>query len=428
MGVLTPNRVTINNKRTNVMVYVLNTDGKPLMPTKRHHRVRQLLKKGEAVVVCCYPFTIMLTTEKPRFVQEISLGVDSGTRHIGVSATTCKESMYSAEAILRKDISDLIATRRKIRRTRRKRLRHRPPRFDNRIASKKKGWLPPSTNNKVEFHKKVVRYVRSLLPIHEIAVEVASFDTQKLVNSDIEGEQYQHGEQEGFDNVREYVLWRDGHTCQHCKGKSGDCVLQVHHIESRKTGGNAPNNIVTLCKTCHDRYHRGEIKLNVKRGKSLRDASVMNVIKDRLYEAIMADNPDIKVRYTYGYRTKQLRIANGLPKSHVIDAMVISGNPLVKPSQEVWELTQVRRHNRQIHKANKLKGGKLQRTQSAYNVMGFRLWDIVKYKGVLYTIKGKRTRGVFVLQRLHDGEKVDGVSAKKLRLVEINNRLRKITK
>ena len=91
------------------MVYVLNTDGKALMPTRRHHRVRQLLKKGEAVVVCCYPFTIKLTTEKPRFVQEISLGVDSGTRHIGVSATTCKEVMYSAEAILRKDIPDLTS-------------------------------------------------------------------------------------------------------------------------------------------------------------------------------------------------------------------------------------------------------------------------------------------------------------------------------
>ena len=25
----------------------------------------------------------------------------------------------------------------------------------------------------------------------------------------------------------------------------------VHHIESRKTGGNAPNNLITLCETCH---------------------------------------------------------------------------------------------------------------------------------------------------------------------------------
>lgn len=52
--------------------------------------------------------------------------------------------------------------------------------------------------------------------------------------------------------------------------KSKDDVLQVHHIESRKTGGNAPNNLVTLCKTCHEKYHSGEITLNVNRGKSFR--------------------------------------------------------------------------------------------------------------------------------------------------------------
>jgi N6-L-threonylcarbamoyladenine synthase len=28
------------------------------------------------------------------------------------------------------------------------------------------------------------------------------------------------------------VLWRDGHVCQHCHGKSKDSVLNVHHLES----------------------------------------------------------------------------------------------------------------------------------------------------------------------------------------------------
>ncbi len=407
------------------MVYVLNTDGKALMPTRRHQRVRQLLKKGDAVVVCCYPFTIKLTTEKPRFVQEISLGVDSGTRHIGVSATTCKEAMYSAEAILRKDIPDLIATRREIRRTRRNRLRYRPPRFLNRVASKKKGWLPPSTDNKVEFHKKVVEYVRSLLPIHEITVEIAPFDTQKLVNPDIEGEQYQHGEQEGFYNVREYVLWRDRHTCQHCKGKSGDKVLNAHHIESRKVGGNAPNNLITLCKTCHDAYHRGGIKLKVKRGQPLRDAAGMNVMKDRLYDVIKSENLDISVRYTYGYKTKYNRVRYGISKSHASDAQVISGNYTAEPCDEFIEMRQLRRHNRQIHKFNICKGGKLKRNQSAYCVKGFRLWDVVRYRGGLWLINGKRTSGIMTITSLTDSTlKIDGVTCKKFRLVSIANRLR----
>ena len=409
------------------MVYVLDIDGKPLMPTKRHYRVRQLLRHGEAVVVCAYPFTIRLTTEKIRFTQHVNLGIDSGTRHIGVSATTCNDTLYSAEAILRKDISDLIATRREQRRTRRNRLRYRPARFNNRTATKKDSWLPPSTLNKVAFHSKVIKYVRSFLPISKVVIEITPFDTQKLSNPDIEGEQYQHGEQEGYGNVREYVLWRDGHQCQYCHGKSGDNVLQVHHIESRKTGGNAPNNLITLCKTCHERYHRGEIELSVKRGKSLRDASVMNVIKNRLYETVKADNPDIEVRYTYGYRTKEVRITNGLPKSHIIDARVISGNVHAKESNEVWELTQVRRHNRQIHKANICKGGKLKRNQSEYCVKGYRLWDLVRYKGGLWLIKGKRSSGYFSIVSTDDANtKNDSVSYKKLKLVSVSNRLRKI--
>lgn len=236
------------------------------MPTKRHHRVRQLLKKGRAVVVCCYPFTIKLTTEKPRHTQNISLGIDCGTKHIGVSATTETKVLYSAEAMLREDTSKLIATRREQRRTRRNRLRYRPARFNNRIASKKKGWLPPSILNKVAFHAKIVKYVRTLLPITSVILEVAPFDTQKLLNPGIEGAAYQHGEQEGSYNVREYVLYRDRHECQHCHGKSGDKILNTHHIESRKTGGNAPNNLITLCRTCHKAYHKGEIKLSVKRG------------------------------------------------------------------------------------------------------------------------------------------------------------------
>src|SRR6266699_2908506 len=61
---------------------------------------------------------------------------------------------------------------------------------------------------------------------------------------------YQQGPQLGFWNVREYVLFRDGHTCKWCLGKSGDKIFNVHHIESRKTGGDSPDNLITLCETC----------------------------------------------------------------------------------------------------------------------------------------------------------------------------------
>ena len=41
----------------------------------------------------------------------------------------------------------------------------------------------------------------------KIVIETASFDIQKIKDPDVEGEGYQQGDQLGFWNVREYVLW-----------------------------------------------------------------------------------------------------------------------------------------------------------------------------------------------------------------------------
>ena len=60
-----------------------------------------------------------------------------------------------------------------------------------------------------------------ILPVSKIIVEVASFDIQKIKNPTIHGTDYQQGEQFDFWNVREYVLFRDGHICQCCvKGQN----------------------------------------------------------------------------------------------------------------------------------------------------------------------------------------------------------------
>ena len=252
------------------MVYVQDIEGKPIMTTTRHGKVRRLLKTKQAVVASLCPFTIRLTYISDNYKQEITLGVDAGTKHVGLSATTKSKELYASEVTLRSDMVDLLSTRRELRRTRRSRLRYRKPRFGNRIKSKREGWLAPSVRNKIDAHIRVIQNVYSILPITRLVIEVAQFDTQKINNPDIEGKLYQDGEQLGFWNVREYVLCRDGHKCCHCKGKSKDKVLNVHHIESRKTGGDSPSNLITLCETCHDGYHKGKIDLKIRRGKSLR--------------------------------------------------------------------------------------------------------------------------------------------------------------
>lgn len=177
-------------------------------------KARKLLKQGKAKVVKREPFTIQLLYATGETKQDITLGIDAGSKIIGLSATTDKQELFSAEVELRNDIVDLLSTRRENRRTRRNRLRYRKPRFLNRVHSKNKGWLAPSIENKIQTHFKIIQKVCSILPITNIIVEVASFDIQKIKNPEIQGIEYQQGEQLGFWNVREYVLWRDGHKCQ----------------------------------------------------------------------------------------------------------------------------------------------------------------------------------------------------------------------
>ena len=399
-----------------MLVYVLNKNGQPLMPTNRCGKVRRMLKSGLAVVVKRCPFTIRLNYETTNVVQEVVLGVDAGSKTIGLSATTDKKELYASNVELRNDIVDLLSTRRGNRRTRRNhKTRYRQARFNNRIRGD--GWLAPSILNKIGTHLKVVADVHAILPISKIVVETASFDIQKIKNPAISGVEYQQGEQLDFWNVREYVLFRDNHTCQACKGKSKDKILNVHHIESRKVGGDAPNNLITLCETCHKKYHLGELKLpaNIKRGMKFSDAAFMGMMRWSFYEKLKSLYAN--VRMTYGYITKNTRIANGLEKDHYIDARCITGNAKAEALGCYYLQKKVRCHNRQLHKMTIGKGGCRKNNQAPYVVKGYRLFDKVKYNGIECFVFGRRTSGSFDV-RLLDGTKISaGVSCKKLKLL-----------
>lgn len=400
------------------MIYVLNQNGQPLMPTKNHAKVRILLKSKKAKVIRRCPFTIQLMYSSTNHTQNINLGVDAGSKHIGISATTKNKVLFESDVELRNDIVNLLSTRRQNRRTRRNRkTRYRKPRFDNR--KRKDGWLAPSVQNKVDTHLTVIRKVHEILPVSKIIVEVASFDIQKIKNPTIGGTEYQQGSQLDFWNVREYVLLRDNHTCQCCKGKSKDKILNVHHIESRKTGGDAPNNLITLCETCHTGYHKGTVNLpkRIKRGMSFKDASFMGIMRWAFYNKLKEIYPNVSL--TYGYITKNTRIENKLPKDHYIDARCISGNPKAVSDWGVYYQKKVRCHNRKIHKNTILKDGYRKRNQAPYEVMGFRLYDKVRWKQQNCFIFGRRSTGRMDL-RLLDGTKVNAsVGYKNLKMLEM---------
>ena len=399
------------------MVYVISIEGRPLMPCKEA-KARKLLKQNTAKIYKREPFTIQLLFECENQTQDITLGVDAGSKHIGLSATTNSKELYSADVELRNDIVNLLSTRREARRTRRNRLRYRAPRFNNRVRSKNKGWLAPSIEQKIQCHFQIIQDVHDILPITNIIVEIANFDIQKIKKPDVSGKEYQEGEQLGFWNVREYVLARDQHTCQCCKGKSKDHILNVHHIESRRTGGNAPNNLITLCETCHKGYHNGSVRLpqNIKRGMSFKDAAFMGIMRWTFYNRLKELYPNVSM--TFGYITKNVRIQNDLPKEHYIDARCISGNPNAEPLGYYFYQKKVRCHNRQIHKFNILKGGKKRLNQAPYIVKGFRLFDKVKYEGQECFIFGRRNNGYFDLRKI-DGTKINAnANYKKISLLQ----------
>src|SRR5947209_12329169 len=154
-----------------MFVYILNCHGQPLMPCQPR-KARLLLKDGKAKVVKMVPFTLQLLYGSSGYKQEVSLGIDAGTQHIGVSATSEKAVLFEAEVAPRTDITELLATRQQFRRARRNRkTRYRKARFDNRRRSQ--GWLAPSVQHKVDVHLKTIKRMHQLLPVSNTTIEVA---------------------------------------------------------------------------------------------------------------------------------------------------------------------------------------------------------------------------------------------------------------
>ena len=79
-----------------MLVYVLSQNGKPLMPCNPL-KARKLLKQNKAKIIKIEPFTIQLLYGSSGYRQEINLGVDAGSKVIGLSATTTKKELFSAE-------------------------------------------------------------------------------------------------------------------------------------------------------------------------------------------------------------------------------------------------------------------------------------------------------------------------------------------
>ena len=150
-----------------MLVYVINKQGNPIMPCSVV-KARKLLKSNKAKIVKRDIFTIQLLYNSSNYKQEINLGIDTGSVTVGISATTKKKELISAEYELRNDISDLLSDRKMYRRARRNRLRYRQARFNNRVKSKHKGWLAPSIEHKINSHINIIGKLHKILPISKV--------------------------------------------------------------------------------------------------------------------------------------------------------------------------------------------------------------------------------------------------------------------
>lgn len=322
------------------------------MPTTPR-KARVLLKKGKALVVQRNPFTIKLLYPTGNAKQEIVLGIDSGYLNIGFSAVTDKEELLAGEVKLLNGMVERNEERRSYRRTRRNRLWHRRKGYN--ANTNREGWLAPSIRHKLDSHLRFITQLSNILPITKIIVEIANFDIQKIKNPDIQGRQYQDGEQKGFDNVKAYVLHRDGYECQNpdCKNNDKQPELQVHHIQYRSNGGSdRPDNLITLCSKCHTPENHNGFLLSWKpKTRGFKDATFMSTIRKMLVDILKVANPVLKQKYdveeTFGYITKEERIKQNLEKSHSNDAFCIAkGKAQIR--YKPFEVHQVRRNNRSL--------------------------------------------------------------------------------
>jgi N6-L-threonylcarbamoyladenine synthase len=374
----------------NNIVYVQNKHGKPLIPCKPR-KARLLLKSGKAKIYRYEPFTIQLVFGSSGYKQESVMGIDAGSKHVGIAVTT-KEGrvLYREEVDLREDITANMTARKSLRRARRNRkTRYRAARFENR--RRRKAWLPPSIKARVEAHYHLAQKVSSILPVKEIVVEVGQFDVQALMNPEIEGKEYQEGEQSGYDSVREYVLQRDKYTCRYAKLRPDipcNKRLQVDHVIPRSKGGtDKPSNLVCSCEAHNEaKGNESYKKFTGKRAPKIKDfkATVfMNVLKDHLVPKLQGIAP---TRYSYGFTTRRQRNEWKLEKSHIADAIAIAANKPIEYSDNLYYTRQVRKKKRSLHEEIPRKGRKTPNISAKRNEKNTKA---IHHKGLLWCLWDK---------------------------------------
>ncbi len=311
-------------------VLLIDTNAKPCNPI--HPGVaRKLLRDGKAAIFRKYPLTLILKTESTKPTSDIQLKIDPGSKITGIALTQGPNVIWGAELSHRGyAIQKSLLTRSALRRGRRNRhTRYRQARFLNR--ARRKGWLAPSLQHRVETTITIVNKLIKFVPITGISQELVRFDLQQLENPEISGVEYQQGELVGYE-VREYLLEKWDRKCSYCSVKG--FPLQVEHIHPKAKGGtNRISNLCLACEKCNIKKGIQDIekflakkpevlkKISSQAKTPLIDAAAVNSTRWSLLNRLKETG--LPVTTGSGGKTKFNRSRLELPKAHWIDAACV---------------------------------------------------------------------------------------------------------
>ena len=400
-------------------VFVLSKNGVPLMPCHAA-RARELLAKGKAVVVRLYPFVIRLKHHPVEAgTQPVAVKIDPGAKTSGMAIVRVTPELqyvlHLSELTHRgADIHARMGKRTAYRRNRRNRTtRYRPKRFRNRTRDG--GWLPPSLNSRVDNLMAWVSRYRRWAPISQIVVETVRFDTQRLVNPEIDGAAYQQGTLYGYE-VREYLLEKWGRRCAYCDKEN--VPLEIEHIVPKGGPGRGTDrvsNLTLACQGCNQTKANQSVEVFLKgdperlqrilsqRQIPLAAAATVNATRTKLWRELSKTNLPVEV--STGGKTKYNRMRLNIPKTHALDAACTGETPAL----EGWKIgvLAIKAFGRGAYQRTRVNSsgaptGFLMQKKKAF---GFQTGDIVlatvprgKRRGTHFGRVAVRARGSFNIQ------------------------------
>ncbi len=308
-------------------VFVVDKHHQPLMPCSEK-RARLLLTRGRARIHSIYPFVIRLVDRKVEesALQPLRCKIDPGSVTTGIALVRENAGEQIVVSLIElkhrgSTISKSLKARAAYRHRRRDHLRYRSPRFNNRCRLS--GWVPPSLYHRVETITNFVKRIQKWVLLTGLTCETVRFDTQKLLDPEIQGIEYQRGTLLGCE-IREYLLEKWGRKCIYCNAK--DIPLQIDHIVPRSLGGSdRVDNLTLACSSCNQK--KGNLPLEIFAPKqaecilkkpSLRDAAAVNSTRHALWMKLT--NFSFSCESGTGGQTKYNRERFGIPKTHALDA------------------------------------------------------------------------------------------------------------